>query len=178
MKHAPSKALCFLPASYWFLDSLNFQPFRWRRHVPPKRRTTLHGLYNVISHTTRLFRIICASLFIEAFWRFTVHFKPKAALEFSKLLQKLDNVLNALKAPARALLQLAAMSQWTQFYRCYQAEGDKISMFPLVVFFTPHTFKRIPKQRRQRSDSIATRFCAPDLQGSIPDRSIDISVRR
>jgi hypothetical protein len=85
MKHAASNALCFLPASYWFLAWLNLQPLRWGRQVPLKRRSTLNGLYDVISLTTGLFRIIFLQFLLKYFGTFTVHFKQKAALKFYKL---------------------------------------------------------------------------------------------
>jgi hypothetical protein len=38
-----------------FLLSLFFQPWRWRRNVPPKRRLTLNGLHGVTSQKMVLF---------------------------------------------------------------------------------------------------------------------------
>jgi hypothetical protein len=50
-------------------------------------------------------------------------------------------------------------------------------MSPLVIFFTPYAFKYTHKQSRESSVSIVNRFHALDVQGSVPDRSIDSSVR-
>jgi hypothetical protein len=44
--------------SRWFLAWLNLWPWRWRRHVPPKRQLTFHGLHGVISRKIELFRIV------------------------------------------------------------------------------------------------------------------------
>jgi hypothetical protein len=38
------------------LLALFFDLTRWRRHVPPKRRWTINGLYDVISQKTELFK--------------------------------------------------------------------------------------------------------------------------
>jgi hypothetical protein len=38
-----------------FLLSLFFRPWRWRRHVPPKRQLTLNGQHGVISQKVVLF---------------------------------------------------------------------------------------------------------------------------
>jgi hypothetical protein len=48
--------LYLLPASVWFLSWLIIlRPWRWRRHVPPKRQLNFNGLHGVISHKTELF---------------------------------------------------------------------------------------------------------------------------
>jgi hypothetical protein len=41
--------------SHWFLLSLFFRPWRWRRYVPPKCRLTPNGLHGVISQKMGLF---------------------------------------------------------------------------------------------------------------------------
>jgi hypothetical protein len=41
--------------SHWFLARLILQPWRWRRHVPPKRRLTFSRLHSVISQKIELF---------------------------------------------------------------------------------------------------------------------------
>jgi hypothetical protein len=39
----------------WFLAWLILGPWRWRRHVSPKRRLTFDGIHDVISHKIELF---------------------------------------------------------------------------------------------------------------------------
>jgi hypothetical protein len=39
---------CLLLASCWFLAWFILQPWRWRRHVPPKLRLTFNGLQGVV----------------------------------------------------------------------------------------------------------------------------------
>jgi hypothetical protein len=51
----PSKKLCLLPASCWFLAWLTFQPWRWRQHVPLKCWLTFNELHSIISQKTELF---------------------------------------------------------------------------------------------------------------------------
>jgi hypothetical protein len=46
---------CLHLLSRWFLAWL--RPWRWRRHIPPKRRLTSNGLHGVISQKTELFMI-------------------------------------------------------------------------------------------------------------------------
>jgi hypothetical protein len=46
---------CLGSASCWCLSWLTLQPWRWRRHVPPKRRLTSKGLHGVISKKTERF---------------------------------------------------------------------------------------------------------------------------
>jgi hypothetical protein len=41
----------------WFLARLILRPWRWRRHVAPKREITFHGLYAVISQKIEIFMI-------------------------------------------------------------------------------------------------------------------------
>jgi hypothetical protein len=41
--------------SRWFLARLILQPWRWRRHVPPKHMLTLNGLHGDISQETELY---------------------------------------------------------------------------------------------------------------------------
>jgi hypothetical protein len=41
--------------SRWFLARLILRPWRWRRHVLPKRRLTFNGLHGVISQKIRFF---------------------------------------------------------------------------------------------------------------------------
>jgi hypothetical protein len=50
-------ASSLLPASCWFLAWLTLQPWRCRRHVPPKRRLTCNGLHGVISQNIETFII-------------------------------------------------------------------------------------------------------------------------
>jgi hypothetical protein len=40
-----------------FLGWVTLKPWRWRRHIPPKRRLTSNGLHSVISQKTELFII-------------------------------------------------------------------------------------------------------------------------
>jgi hypothetical protein len=47
--------LCFLPASRWFVAWSILRPWRWTRHVPPKRWLTFNGLHDVISQKRELF---------------------------------------------------------------------------------------------------------------------------
>jgi hypothetical protein len=47
--------LCLLPVSCWILAWLTLRPWRWRRHVPPKRRLSSNGLHGVISQKIELF---------------------------------------------------------------------------------------------------------------------------
>jgi hypothetical protein len=46
---------CLLPASCRVLAWLTFQPWRYRRRVPPKRWFTSEGLHRVMSQKTELF---------------------------------------------------------------------------------------------------------------------------
>jgi hypothetical protein len=46
---------CLLPASCWFLAWITLQPWRRKRHVRPKRRSTFNVLHGVISQKTELF---------------------------------------------------------------------------------------------------------------------------
>jgi hypothetical protein len=41
--------------SRWFLAWLILRPWRWRQHVPSKRRLTFNGLHGVISQKIELF---------------------------------------------------------------------------------------------------------------------------
>jgi hypothetical protein len=50
---ASKNQLCFLTASRWLLAWL--QPWRWRRHILPKRRLTFSRLHGVISQKIQLF---------------------------------------------------------------------------------------------------------------------------
>jgi hypothetical protein len=52
--HLQSKTRYLLSASCWFLSWNTLAPWRWRRHVPPKRRLTFNGLHGVISQQTEL----------------------------------------------------------------------------------------------------------------------------
>jgi hypothetical protein len=45
---APGWQQCLLPKSCSFLAWLTFQPWRWRRHFTPKRRSTFNGLHGII----------------------------------------------------------------------------------------------------------------------------------
>jgi hypothetical protein len=59
-KNKPSKKpanwfLSLLPASCWFLVWLILRPWRWRRHVPPKRLLTFNRLHGVVSQRIELF---------------------------------------------------------------------------------------------------------------------------
>jgi hypothetical protein len=47
-------SVCHL-LSRWFFPRLVLWSWRWRRHVPPKRRLTVNGLQGVISHKIVLF---------------------------------------------------------------------------------------------------------------------------
>jgi hypothetical protein len=47
--------LRLLPASCWFLAWLILLPWRWRRHVPQKRRLTFSGLHCIITEKIKLF---------------------------------------------------------------------------------------------------------------------------
>jgi hypothetical protein len=42
-------------SSCWFLAWLILRPWKWRRHVPPKRRLTFGGLHSVICYKIKLF---------------------------------------------------------------------------------------------------------------------------
>jgi nitrate reductase gamma subunit len=46
-----SHAACFMLVSCL---SYSYRPWRWRRHVPPKRRLTFNGLRGVISQKVEL----------------------------------------------------------------------------------------------------------------------------
>jgi hypothetical protein len=48
----PKNKPSLLPASRWFLARLIIRLRRWR-HIPPKRRLTFNGLYDVISRKTQ-----------------------------------------------------------------------------------------------------------------------------
>jgi hypothetical protein len=45
---------CYM-LSRWFLARLILRPWRWRRYVPPKRRSTFNGIHSVISKNIELF---------------------------------------------------------------------------------------------------------------------------
>jgi hypothetical protein len=47
--------LCLPSISYWLLARLILQPWKRRRHVPPKRRLTFNWLHGVISQVIELF---------------------------------------------------------------------------------------------------------------------------
>jgi hypothetical protein len=47
--------LCFLSVWCWLLAWPIFKPWRWRRHVPPKRRLTFNGLHGIIFKKMELF---------------------------------------------------------------------------------------------------------------------------
>jgi hypothetical protein len=49
----------------WFLSWLNIQSWRWRRHVPPKRRFTFNGLYGVISQKIELFLLLSTFIILD-----------------------------------------------------------------------------------------------------------------
>jgi hypothetical protein len=51
----PHLQLCLWPASGRFLTWLTLLPWRWRRHVPLKRRLTFKGLYGVTCQKTEFF---------------------------------------------------------------------------------------------------------------------------
>jgi hypothetical protein len=46
-----------LPDWWRFLAWLILQPWRWRRHVPPKRRLTFNGLHGVLSQKIQSFTV-------------------------------------------------------------------------------------------------------------------------
>jgi hypothetical protein len=50
------QVLWLLSASDWFLACIILWPWKWKRHVPPKRRLTLNGLRGVISQNIELSR--------------------------------------------------------------------------------------------------------------------------
>jgi hypothetical protein len=52
VKSQPTFRLNMIPASRWFLFSIIFRPWRWRRHFPPKRRLTFTRIYGVITQKT------------------------------------------------------------------------------------------------------------------------------
>jgi hypothetical protein len=37
------------PLSHWYLARFIFRPWRWKRNVPPKIRSTFNGLHNFVS---------------------------------------------------------------------------------------------------------------------------------
>jgi hypothetical protein len=51
----PENIFCLLLTSCWFLASFIIRPWRWRRHVPPKRRLIFNKLHGVISQKIELF---------------------------------------------------------------------------------------------------------------------------
>jgi hypothetical protein len=61
-----------LLATCWFLAGLIRWPWRWRRHVPLKRRLTFSGLHSIISQKVELFKqkmihleIICLQILFQ-----------------------------------------------------------------------------------------------------------------
>jgi hypothetical protein len=52
--HSMLLKLSLLPASCWFLAWLIFWPWRWRRHVHPKRRLIFNGLHGITFQKTEL----------------------------------------------------------------------------------------------------------------------------
>jgi hypothetical protein len=75
--------------SRWFLYWLIFRPWRWRRHVPLKRRLSFNGLHGVISHKIELFiptyftLVSCSAYFLP--WRWKRHVPPKRRLALNGL---------------------------------------------------------------------------------------------
>jgi hypothetical protein len=58
--------LCSVPASRWFLTWFILRPWRWKRHVLPKRRFTFKGLHCVISHKIEeLFKIAIPEILLN-----------------------------------------------------------------------------------------------------------------
>jgi hypothetical protein len=80
--HLLSRASACHLLSRWFLAWLIPQPWRWRRHVPPKRRLTFNGLHGVISKKTELFRFFILTILSSGIWR---HMVRRFAL-FKKML--------------------------------------------------------------------------------------------
>jgi hypothetical protein len=58
--------VCLLPASCWFLAGLTLRTWRWRRHVPPKRRLTFSGLYCVLFLKTGLLLMLVSQVFLTS----------------------------------------------------------------------------------------------------------------
>jgi hypothetical protein len=53
--------------------SLTLQPWRWRRYIPPKRRSTFTGLHSVISKKTELCHIFQIFItYLSTFWRWDI----------------------------------------------------------------------------------------------------------
>jgi hypothetical protein len=55
-KHVASS--CLLPTTSWFLAWPILRPWKWKRHVPPKRRLFFNGLHGVISQKKEVFEKI------------------------------------------------------------------------------------------------------------------------
>jgi hypothetical protein len=64
-------------ASCWFLAWLTFQPWKWRRHVPPKCRLTFTGLHDDMFHEIQFFMCFtCSSLSFLHFPSFPSSYLP------------------------------------------------------------------------------------------------------
>jgi hypothetical protein len=57
-----------LPASRWFLDWLILRPWRWRRHVLPKRRLTMNVLHGVMYQKIEFFITTAVRTSNPTFW--------------------------------------------------------------------------------------------------------------
>jgi hypothetical protein len=66
-----SRLLCLLPDSRCFLVWFILRPWRWRKHVPPKRRLTFNRLHSIISDKTELFAVII----FQVPWKRAIFFK-------------------------------------------------------------------------------------------------------
>jgi hypothetical protein len=92
LKNKPSKDPSWLlHASYWFLAWLTLQHWRWRRHIPPKRRLAFNGLHGDIpenrdlnciklrcytSWTSHLCLQNCSSYRLQKYYTCKVPFRP------------------------------------------------------------------------------------------------------
>jgi hypothetical protein len=94
---------CKLTISRWFLAWLILRPWRWRRHVSPKRRLTFNGLQCLISHKMELFitplwerQILHGKLLIACFlfvvclayyrpWWWRLYVPPKRRWTYNRL---------------------------------------------------------------------------------------------
>jgi hypothetical protein len=59
-----------IPLSRWYFGRLILRPWRWRRHVPPKRRLTFNGLHGAVSLKSVLFIITAVRITDPAYLKF------------------------------------------------------------------------------------------------------------
>jgi hypothetical protein len=74
--HTPSW-ICLLPASCWCLAWLTIQPWRWRRHVLPKRRLTFNRLHGATSQNNSSSTFYYYYYYYYYYWCYICLSKPR-----------------------------------------------------------------------------------------------------